>query len=120
MEQPSFGGEPYSPPTSSMAIVSLIAGILGLTFVPMIGSIVAVITGPMAKKEIRESRGAVGGEGLATAGGILGWIGIGLTVLGLCILCIFAVATLLPLLLIAVGVSTENGSLILPAVFALI
>jgi len=117
MEQPSYGGGSYSPPTSSMAIISLIAGILGLTFVPMIGSIVAVITGPMAKKEIRESRGAVGGEGLATAGVILGWIGIGLTVLGLCIA---AVAILLPLLLIAVGVSTENGSLILPAVFALI
>jgi hypothetical protein len=99
-----------------MAIVSLIAGILGLTFIPLIGSIVAVITGPMAKKEIRGSRGALGGEGLATAGVILGWIGIVLTVLGLCIA---GVAILLPLLLIAIGVSSESG-LILPTIFALI
>jgi len=67
-----------------MALISLIAGILGLSFIPIVGSIVAVITGPMAKKEILASGGALGGEGLATAGIILGWIGIVLTVLGLC------------------------------------
>jgi len=64
----------YSPPTSSMAVVSLVAGILGLSLFPFVGSIVAVITGNMAKNEIRDSRGALGGEGLAKAGVILGWI----------------------------------------------
>ena len=73
-----------NPPTSSMALISLIAGILGLTFIPIIGSIVAVITGPMARKEIRESAGGLSGDGLATAGIILGWIGVGLTILGIC------------------------------------
>jgi hypothetical protein len=83
--QTSPGGYPNAaPPNSSMALISLIAGILGLTFIPIIGSIVAVITGPMARKEIRESAGGLSGDGLATAGIILGWIGIGLTILGIC------------------------------------
>lgn len=73
------------PPTSTMAIVSLIASILGWTIVPVIGSIVGVITGHMAKKEIRESGGRLGGDGLATAGLIIGYIALGFSVLGICI-----------------------------------
>ena len=41
-------GASYQVPNSSMAIVSLIAGILGLTFFPLLGSIVALITGILA------------------------------------------------------------------------
>jgi hypothetical protein len=78
-------GTTYQTPNSSMAIISLIAGILGFTFFPLMGSIVAVITGYMARKEIQESAGTIGGEGLATAGLVMGWIGIGLTAIGLCI-----------------------------------
>jgi len=74
-----------STQTNSMAVISLVAGILGLSLVPFVGSIVAVITGPMAKREIAASGGRQSGEGLATAGAILGWVGIGLTVIGLCI-----------------------------------
>ena len=78
---------PYQPavqPNSTMAIISLIAGILGLTAFPIVGSIIAVVTGHMAKGEIARSNGTIGGAGLATAGLILGYIGIGLMVLGLC------------------------------------
>jgi len=96
----------YSPPTSSMAVVSLVAGILGLSLFPFIGSIVAVITGNMAKNEIRDSRGALGGEGLAKAGVILGWIGIVLGILGIC------GVILIPFLLIALGLAAEGSSLI--------
>jgi hypothetical protein len=78
-------GTPYSPPNSTMAIISLVAGVLGLTFIPFLGSIAAVILGSMAKKEIRESNGALGGDGLATVGLVLGWIGIAMGVIGLCI-----------------------------------
>lgn len=82
-------GEPgpaYTPQqTSTTALISLIAGIMGLTFFPFIGSIIAVITGPMAKREIQENP-SLSGEGLATAGVILGWIGIALGVISLCVI----------------------------------
>lgn len=78
-------GTTYQTPNSSMAVISLIAGILGFTLFPLLGSIVAVITGYMARKEIQESAGTIGGEGLATAGLVMGWIGIGLSAIGLCI-----------------------------------
>lgn len=71
-------------PSSSSATLSLIAGILGITLFPVVGSIVAVVAGYAARREIHASEGALGGEGLATAGIILGWIGLGMIVLGLC------------------------------------
>lgn len=77
-DQYGYGGYPPVPsrPNNTMAMVALISGICGLTVVPFIGSIVAVITGMMAKKEI--ARTGEEGSGLATWGVVLGWIGIGL------------------------------------------
>ena len=74
---------PAAPPTSGMAIASLLLGIGGLTVVPVIGSVLALILGYMARKDIRERPAEVSGEGLATAGIVMGWIAIGLMVLGL-------------------------------------
>lgn len=110
--QPPEGGYSYSPPNSSMALISLISGILGLSFIPVIGSIVAVITGPMAKKEIQASNGALSGDGLATAGIILGWIGIGLAVLSLCGV---GLIVLVPLCIGLFAATTDSLNLILPA-----
>jgi hypothetical protein len=62
------------PPTNTLAIVSLIFGILWIFW---IGSLVAVITGHMATGQIDRSEGREGGRGLAVAGLVLGWIGIG-------------------------------------------
>ena len=104
-----------SKPTNSMAIVSLVAAILGMTLFPFFGSIVAVITGPMAKREIAASGGAVGGEGLAQAGIILGWVGIALSVLGLCV---FGVLVALPFCLAAFGASSGDWSSMLPLLFS--
>ena len=72
-------------PNSTLSIIALVAGILGLTLFPLIGSIVAIIAGPMAKREIDESGGTLGGENLAQIGMILGWIGLALSLLGCCI-----------------------------------
>ena len=72
--------------TSGLATVSLVAGILGWTLVPTLGSIVAVITGHMAKNEIRKSGGHLTGDGLATAGLVLGYINLALVVVGICVL----------------------------------
>lgn len=74
-------------PNSNLALASLILGILGWTFVPMLGSIIAIVTGHMAKNEIKESMGNLGGDGMATAGLVLGYTSIAL---GLCI-CIVAI-----------------------------
>lgn len=79
---------PLSPPNSTMAVVSLISGILGLTILPLIGGIVALFTGYSARREISESYGELGGEGYATAGIIMGWISVALFGLGcLCLAC---------------------------------
>jgi len=70
-------------PTSGLATASLIFGILGLTLLPTLGSIVAVILGYMAKSEIDSSARQLEGSSLATAGLVLGYIGLGLALLGL-------------------------------------
>jgi hypothetical protein len=59
-----------------MAIASMVLGILWLYW---IGSILALVFGYLARKQIRE-RGEAGG-GMATAGIVLGWIGVGMLVL---------------------------------------
>jgi hypothetical protein len=74
--------------TNTSALISLLAGIAGLTFLPFVGSIVAVLLGQTARKEIDLSGGAQTGDGLARAGVILGWIGIGLAVIGVCFACV--------------------------------
>jgi len=87
---PTPGVQPTTR-TSTMALVSLIAGIVGLTLLPIIGSIAAVVTGYMARKEINASAGAVTGNGMALAGLIMGWIGVVLSIVGLCIGCLLLV-----------------------------
>jgi len=67
------------PKTNILAIVALVTGIAGLTVIPFVSSIVAVVTGHMARKEVR--RTGEQGDGLALAGLITGYIGIGLGVL---------------------------------------
>jgi len=77
--------------TSVWAILSLISGIanyLGLWF---IGAIAAIVTGYAAKNEIEKSNGRVGGLGLANAGLILGWVGIALSILSMCLVIFVAV-----------------------------
>lgn len=71
-ELPSF-----VPKDSSLAIASLVTGILGWTLVPVLGSVAAIITGHLAKKEIRESQGTLSGNGMSTAGLIMGYIQLG-------------------------------------------
>lgn len=76
---------PYglTPQTSGLAIASLVTGLLGLTFAPVAASIAALVTGLIAKSEIREHNGALEGDGLATAGIVLGIVGIVLPILAL-------------------------------------
>jgi hypothetical protein len=76
----------YAQETSSLAIVSLVAGIISYFFLPVIGAITAIITGGIAKRQIRESNGRLSGRGMATWGVVLGWINIGLGLLVACVI----------------------------------
>ena len=71
-------------PTSTLAIVSLVSAILGFTFVPIIGTIVALVTGYMARSETRSIPARASGDGLATAGIIMGWVQVALAVITVC------------------------------------
>lgn len=86
---PAQQGAPYQMPpqappppppapekrVSYWAIISLIAGLLNFKFPPF-GAIAALITGYVAKNEIKKSNETIEGNGLATAGIVLGWVGI--------------------------------------------
>jgi hypothetical protein len=72
--------------TSSLAIASLVSGILGWTLVPFIGTLVAIVTGHMARSEIRRSNGQLDGDGMAIAGLVLGWVSAALWVVGIVVI----------------------------------
>ena len=73
---------PMAPPqlarTNSLAITSMICGIAQFMFGPL-ATIPAVVCGHVARNQIR--RTGEQGAGMALAGLILGWIGVGFTVL---------------------------------------
>lgn len=68
---------PYAPiyverRTNGYAIASLVLGIVNM----LIGSILALVFGYKAIREIDESQGTQTGRGLAIAGVVLGWVGV--------------------------------------------
>jgi len=75
----------YAQQTSSLAVISLIAGIASYFIVPILGAVAAIITGNMAKKEIRQSAGTKTGMGMAKWGVVLGWINIAFGLIGGCL-----------------------------------
>ena len=80
----------YQPQTHFLAITSLVLSILGLLpILPLIGSIAGIITGYIARREIRKQPGQYQGDGYAKAGIILGWIGVAFAVLAVCGLLFF-------------------------------
>lgn len=50
--------------------------ILGILWLYWIGSVLALVFGYRARREIRESNGSQSGDGMATAGIVLGWVGV--------------------------------------------
>jgi len=87
--------------TSTPAVISLISGILSWLGVFGLGGILAVIFGHIAKKEIRNSGGYLTGDGMATAGLILGYANIALSIIGICLfVLIFTGAIAAPLICI--------------------
>ncbi len=73
---PPIGGDPSQPKTSTLAIWSLVLGILSLTCFSIFAAIPSVICGHKALSRIKRSGGALAGQGLAIAGLITGYIGV--------------------------------------------
>ena len=65
---------------STYAILSLAFGLIAWLMAPLLGAIVAVVCGHLARAEIRRSAGALEGDGMAVAGLILGYLQIALTI----------------------------------------
>ena len=70
-----------SSETHPLALLSLICGILAWVAFPILGSLVAIVCGHAALKQLRHPLNEQQGEVLAKAGLILGWLQIGLIVL---------------------------------------
>ncbi|WP_408899184.1 DUF4190 domain-containing protein [Nocardioides sp. R1-1] len=89
---PGYGYQ--APQQSVLAVVSLVAGIVGLVGVCCCGilgvvGLGGVICGILAKKEIRDAHGMKTGDGLALAGIITGALGIALGIAS--VILVFAV-----------------------------
>jgi Domain of unknown function (DUF4190) len=86
-----YGQPPYGAPgpsqNSGKAIASLVTGLVGLiTFCCgffVVSSIVAVVLGLLARRDIRASNGALHGDGMALTGIITGVIGIVIFLVGI-------------------------------------
>ena len=79
------------PRTEGLAITSLVLGIAGFFVCPFVLSILAIVFGNQARTKIRNDP-SLGGEPLARAGIILGWIGIGVAVIVIVVFILFFAA----------------------------
>ncbi|GAB4498424.1 MAG: hypothetical protein OHK0052_11750 [Anaerolineales bacterium] len=87
--------------TSPAAIISLIAGIASWFIAPLLGAIIAIVSGHLARREIRSSNGNLTGDGLAVAGLVLGYGNLIIGGLTVCALIAFlALGLSIPLLCI--------------------
>jgi hypothetical protein len=78
---PAYPGSPAYPgttgtQTSGLAIASLVTGLFFWCWV--IPGIVAIVLGHLALESIEDSGGTKTGRGMAIAGIVLGWVGIGI------------------------------------------
>lgn len=69
-------GYPPAGPTNGLAIASMV---LGIVWIYWIGSVLALVFGYIAKRQIAERNES--GAGMATAGIVLGWVGVGFLML---------------------------------------
>lgn len=76
--------------TSGTAIASLVLGIASWVAIPILGAIVAIICGHLARSEIRRMPPhAVEGDGMAIAGLILGYANLALFLLVAIVMVLF-------------------------------
>lgn len=88
-----------TPPKNDLAVWSLITGILSYVACPLLLGIAAIVLGTMGRRAADE--GLADNRGMATAGLILGWVNVALSLLGI-VFFVFALA----LGLLAGGIGT--------------
>src|SRR6266576_4033284 len=71
---------PTEPPKTTLAITSLVLGILSIACFSIMTGIPAIITGHVARGRAKKEPALHGGEGFALAGLIMGYISIALAV----------------------------------------
>ena len=96
-----YGGYPVSPPTNGLAVASMVVSIIGALGLCCYGAggivgLVGAILGHVSRKQIRERQ--EGGDGMALAGVIVGWISFGLGILALAAFVV----------LVVIGVAAED------------
>ncbi|MDX2298112.1 MAG: DUF4190 domain-containing protein [Xanthomonadaceae bacterium] len=65
--------------THTLAVLSLAFGLLAWFGLPVVGAVVAVVTGHVALNEIRRAPDAYEGRGMALTGLVLGWLNLALS-----------------------------------------
>lgn len=107
-----YGYAPPAPKTDDKAVWALVSSIAGFVLLPIVLHVVGWVLANQSLRSIRESRGALGGDGIAKAARVLGIVGVILySLLAVLALLFFAVA--IPLGLFAasnVSTSIESGS----------
>lgn len=86
-QQDTYGG---NFPKNSLAVWSLVLGIVGLAVCGLFTAIPGIVLGSQAKKA--NARGEANNRSLATAGFIVSWIAVGLYVVGIVLFIIAVVA----------------------------
>ena len=88
-------------PFNSMAVISMVSALAGLLIFPVVGSLVAIITGHVALKQLKTTPGQ--GEALAFAGLITGYISVALAGL-ITVIMVGFFALLVPLIYFSAGI----------------
>jgi hypothetical protein len=91
-QAPGYAPYPYStaPKTNALAIVSLVSAVAAFVVLPFIGSLVAVITGHIALRQLKTS--GESGRGMALGGTITGWVSLGLGIVVIAFFVFIAIA----------------------------
>jgi len=95
LEIPVPQGGTTVPTTSAMAVIAMVFGVLSWVVLPFVGAIVAVVTGHLARSEIKRAQGTVDGDGLAIAGLVLGWTQLILSIAATILVLMFGFGALL-------------------------
>ena len=91
--------------TNPLAVVSIVCGMLGLFgILPAIGSVIAVVTGHLARRELASQQHAQQGAELAMVGLVSGYLGLVMVCMGILVtVAIFGTGALVAVLVVIAG-----------------